>query len=188
VKYWKGTGPRASPGVASGGVIYAERVLTELVTRPIKAAVALVELPLTAKRSLDEVNALMEVSRRQLEAMQRQTDSALDQAERMNELLSRVVKLTEPIEKAQRGGEYFADGLRRMIFGDEPVPAPPVVDATAIDADERAAIDADERVAIDADERAAIEADAETGPEGELPAPDPRPESPEPNKPGPDPL
>ena len=94
-------------------------MLTEIVTRPVKAAVALVELPLTAKRSLDEVNQLMEVSRRQLEAMQRQTDSALDQAERMNELLARVVKLTEPIEKAQRGGEYFAEGLRRMIFGED---------------------------------------------------------------------
>jgi hypothetical protein len=94
-------------------------VLTEIVTRPVRAVVALVELPLTARKSLEEVNALMEVSRRQLEAMQRQTDSALDQAERMNELLSRVVKLTEPIEKAQRGGEYVADGLRRVIFGDE---------------------------------------------------------------------
>lgn len=94
-------------------------MLTEIVTRPVKAAVALVELPLTAKRSLDEVNQLMEVSRRQLEAMQRQTDSALNQAERMNELLARVVKLTEPIEKAQRGGEYFAEGLRRMIFGED---------------------------------------------------------------------
>ena len=87
----------------------------------MKAVVALVELPLTARRSLEEVNQLMEVSRRS-EAMQRQTDSALDQAERMNELLGRVVRLTEPIERAQRGGEcggrVAARDLRRGCDGD----------------------------------------------------------------------
>ncbi len=94
-------------------------MLTQLVTKPIRAVVALVELPLTARRSLDEVTQLMEVSRRQLEAMQRQTDTALNQAERMNALLTRVVKLTEPLERAQRGGEYAADRIKRVIFGEE---------------------------------------------------------------------
>jgi hypothetical protein len=61
----------------------------------------------------------METSRRQLEQMQRQTDDALDQAERMNELLTRVVRLSEPLEKAQRGGEYAAEIARRVIFGEE---------------------------------------------------------------------
>jgi hypothetical protein len=37
----------------------------------------------------------------------------------MNELLARVVKLTEPIERAQRGGEYVGERLKRAIFGDE---------------------------------------------------------------------
>ena len=127
-------------------------MLTELVTKPFRAVVALVELPLTARRSLEEVNQLIEVSRRQLEAMQRQTDSALDQAERMNELLSRVVKLTEPIEKAQRGGEYVADGLKRVIFGEGPTP--PVEQAA--ERVERAAEDAAElaeEAAEDAEER-----------------------------------
>ena len=102
-----------------GPTNYSGRVLTQLITKPIQAAVALVELPLTARRSLEEVNRLMEVSRQQLETMQRQTDSALDQAERMNELLSRVVKLTEPLERAQRGGEYVVGRLKQMIFGEE---------------------------------------------------------------------
>ena len=93
-------------------------MLRELITKPIQAAVALVELPLTARRSLEEVNQLMEVSRRQLEAMQRQTDTALDQAERMNDLLAKVVRLTEPLERAQRGGEYVVGGLKQMIFGE----------------------------------------------------------------------
>lgn len=103
-------------------------MLTELVTKPIRAAVALVELPLTARRSLEEVTQLMEVSRRQLEAMQRQTDTALDQAERMNDLLTRVVRLTEPLERAQRGGEYAADRIKRVIFGEE-APREPGVQA-----------------------------------------------------------
>lgn len=94
-------------------------MLRELLTRPISAAAALVELPLTMRRSLEEANQLMETSRRQLEQMQRQTDDALDQAERMNELLSRFVRLTEPLEKAQRGGEYAAEIARRVIFGEE---------------------------------------------------------------------
>jgi hypothetical protein len=100
-------------------MFYAEPVLRELITRPISAAAALVELPLIMRRSLEEANQLMETSRRQLEQMQRQTDDALDQAERMNELLTRVVRLSEPLEKAQRGGEYAAEIARRVIFGEE---------------------------------------------------------------------
>jgi hypothetical protein len=103
-------------------------VLRELVTKPFQAAVALVELPLTARRSLDEVNRLMEVSRQQLETMQRQTDTALDQAERMNDLLAKVVKLAEPLERAQRGGEYVVGGLKQMIFGEESGGQPEVED------------------------------------------------------------
>jgi hypothetical protein len=110
-------------------------VLTEIVTKPIRAVVALVELPVTARKSLEEVNALMEVSRKQLEAMQRQTDFALDQAERMNDLLGKVMKLTEPIEKAQRGGEYVADGLRRVIFGEPGAVSEPGAAAPALEAE-----------------------------------------------------
>jgi hypothetical protein len=44
----------------------------------------------------------------------------------MNELLARVVKLTEPLERAQRGSEYVAEGLKRALFGEE---------ATAIEAE-----------------------------------------------------
>ncbi len=151
---------------ARARVNYAETVLTELVTRPVQAVVALIELPLTARRSLEEVNELMEVSRRQLETMQRQTDSALDQAQRMNELLARVVRLTEPIEKAQRGSEYVAGGLRRVIFGDDPV-APGGAESLEGTAEriEKAAAEA-ELAAADA-ERAALEAeDAAKGAEG----------------------
>ena len=136
-------------------------MLTELVTRPVQAVVALIELPLTARKSLEEVNQLLEVSRRQLEAMQRQTDGALDQAERMNELLTRVVRLTEPIEKAQRGGEYVADGLRRVIFGEAATaPGGEPLDGTA-ERVEQAAADA-ELAASDA-ERAALEAEDAAG-------------------------
>ena len=71
------------------------------------------------ERSIREANDLMEVSREQLEVMRRQADQALEQAERMNELLGRVVKLTEPLERAQRGGEFVAEGLKRAIFGAE---------------------------------------------------------------------
>ena len=113
----------------------------------------------------------MEVSRHQLEVMQRQTDSALEQAERMNELLTRVVKLTEPLEKAQRGGEYVADGLKRVIFGEpgsgQEVPidsaAKRVEQATA-DA-ELAAADA-ERAAFEAEQAADVAEGAAEGTEG----------------------
>jgi len=94
-------------------------VLRELVSWPISAARTAIDLPRTMQRSVREANELMEVSRQQLEVMRRQADSALEQAERMNELLARVVKLTEPLERAQRGGEYVAEGLKRAIFGAE---------------------------------------------------------------------
>jgi hypothetical protein len=94
-------------------------VLRELVTWPISLARAAIELPRSMDRSIREANDLMEVSREQLDAMRRQADQALEQAERMNELLARVVKLTEPLERAQRGGEYVAGGLKRAIFGPE---------------------------------------------------------------------
>jgi hypothetical protein len=94
-------------------------VLRELITWPISMARAAIELPRTMERSIREANDLMEVSRRQLEVMRRQADQALEQAERMNELLGRVVRLTEPLERAQRGGEYVGGRLKRAIFGEE---------------------------------------------------------------------
>src|SRR5688572_11497709 len=134
---------------------YAQAVLRELITRPIQAANALIELPWTINRSLRQANDLMEASRRQLEVMQRQTDEALVQAQRMNEMLSKVVRLTEPIEMAARGGEYAAGALKRVIFGDGQVAEGPTPEA--IDRAERAVIDA-ERAASDA-ESAAVEAE-----------------------------
>ena len=92
-------------------------VFRELITWPISAARSAIDLPRSMQRSINEANALMEVSREQLEVMRRQADQALEQAERMNELLGRVVKLTEPIERAQRGGEYIGEQLKRAIFG-----------------------------------------------------------------------
>jgi methyl-accepting chemotaxis protein len=94
-------------------------VLRELITWPISMARAAIELPRSMQRSIDEANDLMEVSRKQLEVMRRQADQALEQAERMNELLGRVVRLTEPLERAQRGGEYVAGELKKAIFGAE---------------------------------------------------------------------
>ena len=80
---------------------------------------AAIDLPRDMQRSIREANDLMEISREQLEVMRRQADQALEQAERMNELLARVVKLSEPLERAQRGGEFVAEGLRRALFGEE---------------------------------------------------------------------
>src|SRR5262249_54599990 len=94
-------------------------MLRELVTWPISTARAVIELPRTMERSIREANDLMELSREQLETMRRQADQALEQAERMNELLARVVKLTEPLERAQRGGELVSETLKRAIFGAE---------------------------------------------------------------------
>lgn len=124
-------------------------MLTELVTRPISAVVALVELPLTMRRSLEQANELMETSRRQLEQMQRQTDDALEHAERLNDLLTRVVRLTEPIEKAQRGGEFAAGIAKRVIFGEAEQLQRAADDAEAVadDADRAA-----EEVEVEAEE------------------------------------
>ncbi|MGH2957860.1 MAG: hypothetical protein ACRDL6_12815 [Solirubrobacterales bacterium] len=96
-------------------------MIRELITRPISAAVALLDLPRNLDRSIREANELMEISREQLELMRRQADEALVQAERMNDLLTRVVKLTEPIERAQRGGEYVGERLKRALFGEEEI-------------------------------------------------------------------
>jgi hypothetical protein len=92
-------------------------VLRELISWPISAARSVIELPRNMERSIREANELMAVSREQLEVMRRQADQALEQAERMNDLLGRVVKLTEPIERAQRGAEYVGEGLKKAIFG-----------------------------------------------------------------------
>src|SRR3954452_13406725 len=94
-------------------------MVRELVTWPVSMARAAIDLPRTMRRSINEANDLMEVSREQLEAMRRQADQALEQAERMNQLLTRVVRLTEPLERAQRGGEYVGERLKRALFGDE---------------------------------------------------------------------
>jgi methyl-accepting chemotaxis protein len=94
-------------------------VVRELISLPFNLARAAIDLPRSMQRSINEANDLMEVSREQLEVMRRQADQALEQAERMNELLGRVVKLTEPLERAQRGGEYVAGELKKAIFGAE---------------------------------------------------------------------
>jgi hypothetical protein len=96
-------------------------VLREIISWPISMARTAIELPRSMERSIREANDLMEVSREQLEVMRRQADEALEQAERMNELLGRVVRLTEPLERAQRGGEYAAERLKKAIFGPEEV-------------------------------------------------------------------
>jgi hypothetical protein len=114
-------------------------VLREIISWPISMARTAVELPRAMERSIREANELMEVSRQQLEVMRRQADEALEQAERMNELLGRVVRLTEPLERAQRGAEYFGEGLRRAIFGPEEA-ARASIDAEII-AEERAVVE-----------------------------------------------
>ena len=91
-----------------------------------------VDLPRAMERSIREANELMEVSREQLEAMRRQADEALEQADRMNELLGRVVGLTEPLERAQRGGDFAAERLKRAIFGPEEAVARASIDAEVV--------------------------------------------------------
>jgi hypothetical protein len=107
-------------------------VLREIISWPISAARAAVDLPRTMERSIREANELMEVSREQLEVIRRQADDALEQAERMNDLLGRMVRLTEPLERAQRGGEYAAERLKRAIFGPEEAAARASIDAEVI--------------------------------------------------------
>jgi hypothetical protein len=140
-------------------------VLRELITRPISSFVALLELPRTMERSMREANELMEASRRQVESMRRQADDALQQAERMNDLLAKIVKLTEPIEKAQRGGEMAAGLMKRVILGEE-AEAQRVEEA--VERTERLAEAAAERAdeAAEQAEQAAAEAsESEDGPE-----------------------
>jgi hypothetical protein len=111
-------------------------VLREIISWPISMARTAIDLPRAMERSIREANDLMEVSREQLEVMRRQADEALEQAERMNELLGRVVRLTEPLERAQRGGEFVGERLKRAIFGPEEA-ARASIDAEVI-AEERA--------------------------------------------------
>jgi hypothetical protein len=131
-------------------------VLRELITWPVSMARAAIELPRSMERSIREANDLMEVSREQLRVMRRQADQALEQAERMNELLGRVVKLTEPIERAQRGGEYVAGELKRAIFGAEQA----AVDAEVAAEDALEAADEAEQ-SLEKAEEAAKDAEAE---------------------------
>jgi hypothetical protein len=94
-------------------------VLRELITKPISMVTAVLELPRTMERSVRQANELMDVSQEQLEVVRRQADEALAQAERMNDLLARLVKLTEPLEKAQRGGEFVSEQLKRVLLGED---------------------------------------------------------------------
>jgi hypothetical protein len=94
-------------------------VLRELITRPISMINSVLDLPRSMQRSVRQANELMDVSQEQLEVMRRQADEALAQAERMNDLLARLVKLTEPLEKAQRGGEFVSEQLKRVLLGEE---------------------------------------------------------------------
>jgi len=80
---------------------------------------AVLDFPRTMERSVRQANELMDVSQEQLDVMRRQADEALAQAERMNDLLARLVKLTEPLEKAQRGGEFVSEQLKRVLLGEE---------------------------------------------------------------------
>jgi methyl-accepting chemotaxis protein len=98
---------------------YSGLVLRELITRPISMVAALLDLPRTLERSAREANSLMELSREQLEMMRRQADEALAQAERMNDLLARVVKLTEPLERVQGTAEDVTGRLKQILFGEE---------------------------------------------------------------------
>jgi hypothetical protein len=130
-------------------------VLREIISWPISMARTAIELPRSMERSIREANDLMEVSREQLDVMRRQADQALEQAERMNELLGRVVRLTEPLERAQRSGEYVGERLKRAIFGPEEAA--------------RASIDAE----VIAEERAVVEQPEPSAEQRQSPAPPP---------------
>jgi hypothetical protein len=93
-------------------------VLRELISRPISMINSVLDLPRSMQRSVRQANELMDVSQEQLEVMRRQADEALAQAERMNDLLAKLVKLTEPLEKAQRGGEFVGEQLKRVLLGE----------------------------------------------------------------------
>ena len=135
-------------------------MLRELITWPISAARTAVSLPRAMERSVREANDLMEGSREQLEVMRRQADQALEQAERMNELLARVVKLTEPLEKAQRGGELVGETLKRAIFGAEQA----AIEAEAVAEEAEVVAEEAERTAEEADLRGGSAGGAEEPP------------------------
>jgi hypothetical protein len=99
-------------------LLYADLVLRELISRPISMINSVLDLPRSMQRSVRQANELMDVSQEQLEVMRRQADEALAQAERMNDLLAKLVKLTEPLEKAQRGGEFVGEQLKRVLLGE----------------------------------------------------------------------
>jgi hypothetical protein len=153
-------------------------VLREIISWPISAARRAIELPRSMERSIREANELMEVSREQLEVMRRQADEALQQAERMNDLLGRVVRLTEPLERAQRGGEYAAERLKRALFGPEEA-ARVSIDAEVI-AEETAVTQATDEAALsEAAEETAVAEQPEAPAEQEsapVSPPDPSPE------------
>jgi hypothetical protein len=162
-------------------------VLREIISWPISMARTAIELPRSMERSIREANDLMEVSREQLEVMRRQADQALEQAERMNELLGRVVRLTEPLERAQRGGEYAAERLKRAIFGPEgpeeaaraSIDAEVIAEETALAAQPAPALQDDPDTAIAEQPEPALgdqpEPPAEQG-SAPVPPPDPSPE------------
>jgi hypothetical protein len=114
---------------------------------------AAIELPRSMERSIREANDLMEISREQLEVMRRQADQALDQAERMNELLARVVRLTEPLERAQRSGEYVGERLKRALFGPEEEGERVAIDAEVVVEETAEAVEASDPPAETEDER-----------------------------------
>jgi len=128
-------------------------VVREIVTWPISVARAAIELPRSMERSIREANDLMEISREQLEVMRRQADQALDQAERMNELLARVVRLTEPLERAQRSGEYVGERLKRALFGPEEEGERVAIDAEVVVEETAEAVEASDPPAETEDER-----------------------------------
>jgi hypothetical protein len=114
-------------------------VLRELITKPISMINSVLDLPRSMQRSVRQANELMDISQEQLEVMRRQADEALAQAERMNDLLARLVKLTEPLEKAQRGGEFVSEQLKRVLLGEEADAAARQVEAEVeVDADPEA--------------------------------------------------
>jgi hypothetical protein len=119
-------------------------VLRELITKPISMINSVLDLPRSMQRSVRQANELMDVSQEQLELMRRQADEALAQAERMNDLLARLVKLTEPLEKAQRGGEFVGEQLKRVLLGEEGNAARQVEAEVEVEADAEAEAEAEE--------------------------------------------
>jgi multidrug efflux pump subunit AcrA (membrane-fusion protein) len=133
-------------------------VLRELISRPISMINSVLDLPRSMQRSVRQANELMDVSQEQLEVMRRQADEALAQAERMNDLLAKLVKLTEPLEKAQRGGEFVSEQLKRVLLGE------------ASEAEADAAVRRVE-AEIEAEVEAEVEAETQGGSAGEAEEP-----------------